>query len=218
MDLVIKTMKYRKAHNILRPDMINMLMEARYSEASNKSSKYQWDDTEMAAQCLLFFFAGFESVSSLLSFAAYELMENPEVQERLFEEITEISENLEDGEQLTYEILQQKMPYLDMVISEVLRKWPPTLATDRVCTKDISYELDGGKKVELTPGDSLWFPIIALHMDSKYWSEPEKFIPERFSAENKEDIKPFTYIPFGVGPRNCIGMYREDFLIEEITL
>lgn len=50
-------------------------------------------------------------------------------------------------------------------------------------------------------------PIMAIHHDSKYYSNPEKFDPERFSDVNKQNIKPCTYLPFGLGPRNCIGMY-----------
>lgn len=105
---------------------------------------------------------------------------------------------------VTYEALQ-KMSYLDQIISEVLRKWPGTLAIDRLCNKDVTYELENGEKLEIKAGEAVWFPINALHMDEKYWPHPQKFDPERFNEENKKEIVPFTYIPFGVGPRNCIS-------------
>ncbi|XP_013101419.2 probable cytochrome P450 9f2 [Stomoxys calcitrans] len=205
MNLVMNTMAYRKQHNVVRPDMINMLMEAQGllgKEKPNKG-KYKWTDTDMVAQCLLFFIAGYETVSSLMCFTALELMFNPKIQEKLYEEISKVSQELGD-QPLTYEVIQN-MTYLDMIISEVLRKWPGTLAVDRVCSKEISYDLDNGQKLTINAGDAVWFPINALHMDAKYWPEPEKFMPERFSEENKEKIMPFTYMPFGVGPRNCIG-------------
>lgn len=59
--------------------------------------------------------------------------------------------------------------------------------------------------MEIEPKQLIAFPIHAIHMDEKYFPEPEKFDPERFSDDNKHDIKPGTYLPFGIGPRNCIG-------------
>lgn len=51
----------------------------------------------------------------------------------------------------------------------------------------------------------LWIPIMGLHRDEKYYSNPERFDPERFNDENKTNITPYSYLPFGTGPRNCIG-------------
>lgn len=77
--IVFHSMNYRLQHNIHRADMINMLMEA--------SDAHKWNDIELSAQCLLFFFAGFETMATVMSFTAHELMENPEIQEKLYEEI-----------------------------------------------------------------------------------------------------------------------------------
>lgn len=62
-----------------------------------------------------------------------------------------------------------------------------------------------GNKVTVNKGDKIWIPAHSLHRDPKYFPEPDKFDPERFSDENKHNIQPYTYLPFGVGPRNCIG-------------
>lgn len=59
--------------------------------------------------------------------------------------------------------------------------------------------------MEIKEGQIIGFPVQGIHMDKRYYSEPEKFDPERFNEENKHNIKPYTYLPFGVGPRNCIG-------------
>lgn len=59
--------------------------------------------------------------------------------------------------------------------------------------------------LQLKVGDGVWLPCFAIQNDPKYFPNPEKFDPERFSDENKDKIQPFTYFPFGVGPRNCIG-------------
>ena len=87
--------------------------------------------------------------------------------------------------------------------TETLRMYPPGGAVDRICTR--RYTLKANPPLELFPGDTLLIPIMGLHHDPKYYKDPEKFDPERFSDENKHNINPFAYVPFGVGPRSCIG-------------
>ncbi|XP_055381582.1 probable cytochrome P450 9f2 [Condylostylus longicornis] len=198
--LVIDAMKYREVNGIIRPDMINMLMEARKNP--EKSHNREWNDDEIVAQCFIFFLAGFETSSNAMCFAAHELMENRDIQEKLIEEIDDVREQL-NGESISYETLN-KMKYLDMVVSETLRKWPGALATDRVCVKPYVLKYDD-RKLELDINDVCWVNISGLHYDPENFPDPEKFDPERFSDENKSNIKPYTYLPFGVGPRNCIG-------------
>lgn len=228
--LVLDTMKHRTAHGIVRPDMIQLLMESKKgslkldeSETAigtgdgfatvaesmeNRrlgNSKRVWTDDDYTSQCFLFFLAGFETSSTLMCLAVHELAVNKDVQMRLVDEIDEVRQQL-NGKPLSYEVLQ-KMPYLDMVVSETLRKWPPVVATDRACT--IPYQLvneSNGQKINFNRGDGIWIPILGLHRDPNYFPNPDLFDPERFSVENRNNIRPFTYIPFGVGPRNCIGM------------
>ncbi|EDV92623.1 probable cytochrome P450 9f2 [Drosophila grimshawi] len=203
--LVLDAMKYRVENNIVRPDMINMLMEASGMVQSDKEKSgpvRDWSDRDIVAQCFVFFFAGFETSAVLMGFTAIELMANEDVQERLYEEVMQVDSDLEGG-QLTYEAIMG-MKYMDQVVSEVLRKWPAAIAIDRECNKDITYVLDG-KNVEIKRGEAVWLPVCALHRDPKYFENPEKFDPERFNEENKDKIKPFTYFPFGMGQRNCIG-------------
>jgi len=90
-----------------------------------------------------------------------------------------------------------------MYYLETLRYYPPAVMTDRGCVKD--YKVPGTELV-IKKGDGIFIPILGLHHDEKYWPEPEKFIPERFSPENKGKINQYTFLPFGQGPRNCIGM------------
>ncbi|ERL95684.1 hypothetical protein D910_00114, partial [Dendroctonus ponderosae] len=89
----------------------------------------------------------------------------------------------------------------------ILRKWPPSAAVDRVVTQPYTIEPvnDNEKPVNLKIGDVIWIPIFAYHRDPENFQNPTKFDPERFSDENKINIKPYTYLPFGAGPRNCIG-------------
>lgn len=222
---VLETMALRKIKNIVRPDMINILMQVRdgslktqaeektkdgfatveESDVGKMAVQRIWTDDELVAQCFLFFVAGFETSSTVLSFGAYELVANPDVQQKLYEEILDTNESL-NGKRISYDALQ-KMTYLDQFICEALRKWPPAVQVDRECGKDYVY--DDGKRppFKIEKGGSFVFPIYGIHHNPDYFPDPEKFDPERFSEENKDSIIPGTYIPFGVGPRNCIGKH-----------
>nr|CAD7416316.1 unnamed protein product [Timema poppensis] len=84
--------------------------------------------------------------------------------------------------------------------------YPPASAMDRVCVKPYWIPPSGNQPgMAFREGDILEIPIFGLHRDKEYFPEPDKFDPERFSNENKHKIKPFSFIPFGIGPRSCIG-------------
>ncbi|XP_055297251.1 probable cytochrome P450 9f2 [Sitodiplosis mosellana] len=222
--MVLDTMAEREKKHIVRADMINILMQVRSGNlkhqveeahdddagfATVKESnigkgpvKRSWTDDEIVAQCFIFFAAGFDTVSTLMSFLSYELAINQDVQKTLYEEIREVNKTL-NGTRLTYDTLS-KMKYLDQVISEALRKWPPAIFTTRKCTKDYDLDLDGNK-VLIERGNVVFLPICSIHHDSKFYENPEHFDPERFNDENKHKINPGAYLPFGIGPRNCIG-------------
>ncbi|KAL0892689.1 hypothetical protein ABMA27_014408 [Loxostege sticticalis] len=225
--LVLDTMQDREARNILRPDMIHLLMEAKkgklvHDEKSTKDPdagfatveesvvgkkkiNRAWTDDDLVAQAFLFFVAGFETVSSAMTFALYELAVNPDVQERLVAEIKE--HHAKNGGKFDFNSIQN-MTYMDMVVSEVLRLWPPAIATDRTCIKDYNLGKPNSQATQdyyIRKGEGLVIPVWAFHHDPEFFPNPEKFDPERFSEENKHKIKPFTYLPFGHGPRNCIG-------------
>lgn len=224
--MVLGNIKTREENGIFRPDMINLLMEVKqgvYKQNDEEEShanigfatveesnvgkatvKREWNDDEIVAQCFLFFIAGFDTSSTLLSFMGYELATNPAIQQKLYEEIVEMNETL-SGKPLNYDSLQ-KMQYMDMVLSETLRMWPPAGLTDRFCVKDYVYN-DGNTKFVMEKGRFFWIPIFALHHDPNYFPNPETFDPERFGNDNKDNIIPGTYLPFGVGPRNCIGIH-----------
>lgn len=109
------------------------------------------------------------------------------------------------GRPLTYEALTS-MKYLEAVISETLRKWPQVPLVHRVCTKDINIEdPESGKTIRLKTGDAIQVSAVGIHRDPKYYPDPMRFDPERFNDENKKSIPANTYMPFGLGPRMCIG-------------
>lgn len=211
--IIRDTINARIQGNIYRPDLINILMQASQGNDINQeandyqtidqSMKNAWTEDELMGQSFLFFFAGFETSSTMLSFLSYELAVNPNIQERLYEEIKATEECL-NGAPVDYDTLQ-KMKYLDQVTSETLRKWSPSTTTDRICVKDYTYD-DGQTKFHIEKGTNIYIPLYGFHQDPKYFSDPDRFNPERFSDENKATIISGTYIPFSIGPRNCIGM------------
>lgn len=85
---------------------------------------------------------------------------------------------------------------------ESLRKYPPVPVLDRECSRP--YKIPGTDAV-LEQGVHVHIPVYALHRDPEYYPNPEKFDPERFTEENKKARPQFTYLPFGDGPRICIG-------------
>lgn len=92
-----------------------------------------------------------------------------------------------------------------MYIAETLRKSPIAGFLDRECTKPYTIEPiePNEKPLHLQPGDNIWIPIIGIHNDPDYYPEPNRFNPERFRDDT--NLIPYTYLPFGLGPRNCIG-------------
>uniref|UniRef100_A0A6P7G998 Cytochrome P450 9e2-like n=1 Tax=Diabrotica virgifera virgifera TaxID=50390 RepID=A0A6P7G998_DIAVI len=223
MDLINRTVRTREEKGIVRPDMIHLLMEAKKGiqqkeekvidtgfavveevDLGNGKGAKEITNIDIAAHAMVFFFAGFDGVSSLMCFTTYELAVNPDIQNRLREEIEETLR--ECNGKLTYEGLL-KMKYLDMVVSETLRKWPIAVMADRICTRSytIPPTTPEEKPLFLEKDTLLLFPIWAIHRDPAFYENPDRFDPERFNDENKSKINPYTYLPFGIGPRNCIG-------------
>lgn len=131
------------------------------------------------------------------------MAKNQDVQQELYQEIEEVMASL-DGKPVTYELLH-KMKYLDCVISEGLRMYPPAVQSDRCCSKPIDLDLGNGKTIHINKGEVIGLPIYNIQHDPDYFPNPEKFDPTRFNEENKSSIVVGSYLPFGIGPRACIG-------------
>ncbi|KAL5292988.1 hypothetical protein ACFFRR_011635 [Megaselia abdita] len=192
LKVVRENIDYREKNNIKRNDFFNLLLEIKNSSSMKME--------ELAAQCFVFFLAGFETSSSTMGFCLYELAFNQDMQEKLREEIQEgLKKN--NGE-LSYETMKE-MKYLEQVVKETLRKYSILPNLVRMPIED--YPVPNSNFV-IEKGVSLVIPVDAIMNDPEIYPDPEKFDPERFTRENIESRHQMTWLPFGDGPRNCIGL------------
>ncbi|KAL1005397.1 hypothetical protein UPYG_G00058570 [Umbra pygmaea] len=181
-----------------RVDFLQLMIDSQKDSHSNTSDGMDkgLSDHEILSQAMIFIFAGYKTSSSTMSFLSYNLATNPDVMTKLQEEIDAVFPNKAP---IQYEALMQ-MDYLDSVLNESLRLYPIAPRLERMAKKTV--EING---IIIPKGCVVMVPTWTLHRDPEIWSEPEEFKPERFSKENKESIDPYSYMPFGAGPRNCIG-------------
>lgn len=159
--------------------------------------KRMMTEDEIVGQAFLFLLAGYETSSNTLAFACYLLAINPDCQEKLQREVDDFYTRHGSADYTNV----QELKYLDMVVCEALRLYPPGFRFARDVEEDCVVNgqfLPKGATLDISAG--------FLHHDPQYWPEPEKFIPERFTPEAKASRHPFVYLPFGAGPRSCVGM------------
>ncbi|XP_017274470.1 thromboxane-A synthase [Kryptolebias marmoratus] len=161
------------------------------------SQRKMMTEDEIMGQAFIFLVAGYETTSNTLAYTCYLLALHPECQRKVHEELDDFFTRHDSPDYTNI----QELKYLDMVVCEALRLYPSIFKITREVAND--YMIKGqlipkGAKVEIL--------TCFLHQDPEHWPEPEKFIPERFTPEAKANRHPFVYLPFGAGPRNCVGM------------
>lgn len=165
-------------------------------------SKNSLDDDEIIANIILFFLAGFETTSSALVHTLFHLAQDQEVQNRLLSEIEKALHGLDITSGQYYETVMSKIPYLDACIKETLRLYPPLPRLERRVNID-GYNLGG---VQLENDQLVTISAFAIMRNPSLFPNSLSYNPERFMPENKHLLTPYTYMPFGDGPRNCVGM------------
>ncbi|CAG9827993.1 unnamed protein product [Diabrotica balteata] len=212
MGIVKSTVSFREKNNIYRRDFLHLMLQLKnkgkvtededFKPVDKKTSEN--DDNflsfnEVAAQCFVFFLAGFETSSTTISFALLELSRNPEIQEKLREEIRSVLKR--HNNEFSYDAIME-MKLLDKVVNETLRMHPPAPALGRVCNAD--YQVPN-TDIVIEKGVRVLIPVIGIHRDPDHYPNPNVFDPERFNEENKAKRHQFAFMPFGEGPRMCIG-------------
>ncbi|UWY29867.1 cytochrome P450 [Flavobacterium sp. TR2] len=170
-------------------DLLNMLLETRYEDTGEGMSVEQLID-----EIKILFIAGHETTANALTFTLQLLGSHLDIQQKVFEEILKVeSESADAVEQL------QKMTYINAVLNESMRLYPPAWITDRQNVED-----DVLGKFSIKKGTLIGVSFYELHRNPKYWNNPDKFDPDRFLGEQKKHSMQYFY-PFGAGPRMCIG-------------
>uniref|UniRef100_A0A1I8Q6H7 Cytochrome P450 n=1 Tax=Stomoxys calcitrans TaxID=35570 RepID=A0A1I8Q6H7_STOCA len=201
---VRQVVKDRETSGLKRNDLVDLLVSLK-KEAAAAGEDESLTMENLVGHSLMLVAAGNETSSTVIACALYELALHPNIQERLRHEILETV--LEGEGQISYDRLNE-MEYLRMVVDEILRKYPVLPLLDRrymAADKKTGYSLKPYYDYEIPHGMPVYISTYALHYDQKYWPNPTQFDPERFSAENRKTINPSVYLPFGNGPRNCVG-------------
>ncbi|XP_059610505.1 cytochrome P450 6a2-like [Phlebotomus argentipes] len=198
MRIIKDTVKHRESGKVDRNDFVKLLLQVKNNKENSVGNKMTFN--EMAAQAFIFFVGGYETTSMTMQYCCGELARNQDMQERVRQEVREVLKKY-NGE-LTYEAVHE-LTYLKQCIDETLRMYPPGFNLFRAATND--YKVPNSSLL-IPKGMQIFIPVYAIHMDPEIYPNPHIFDPERFSAENVQNRHPMAHIPFGDGPRNCIGM------------
>ncbi|XP_041974729.1 cytochrome P450 6k1-like [Aricia agestis] len=182
-------------------DLVNHLLQLK---ENLKLPVHDHSDPEMAdklmlAQAAVFILGSVETSSTTLSYLMHELAHHPEEQETLYEEIRQTLAKT-GGDVLQYQELME-MKYLSACIYETLRKYPPVSYLDRKC--DRTFTLNDDLTIEA--GTPVFLNLLAIHYNENIYPEPKRWNPERFRNVADGDNLNYTFLPFGEGPRFCIG-------------
>jgi cytochrome P450 len=180
----------RRRHPTESADLLSMLLDARDEETGEGMS-----DEQLRVEVTTFLLAGQETTSLALTWTWYLLSQHPHARQKLEDEIDSVL----DGRPPEYADLAS-LPYTRMVVDEAMRLYPPAWGFSRQALNDDTL---GGFRL---PRGWLAFVVpYVLHRLPAYWKDPDTFDPERFSPERSAERPKFVYLPFGAGPRQCIG-------------
>ncbi|XGW28067.1 hypothetical protein V3C99_008127 [Haemonchus contortus] len=209
LDVLERLFDDRKKGNQLKYNdffqiLLNSLVEDTHKKPNEDETEYKLPNTakglskgDILGQAFMFVLAGFETTPAALHLTVYMLAVHRDFQKRCREEIERVCGKKDD---ISYEMLSE-MKYLEQCISETLRMYPPVVRTNRLCTKNVTV-----KGIEMKEGCVFTIPIRAIQYNEDFYPSPNDFDPERWSSSNRSNRDPLTYLPFGYGPRNCIGM------------
>jgi len=188
---IYRMIRERRASGEDRGDLLSMLLLAQDTEGDGTSMS----DAQLRDEALTIFLAGHETTANALTWTWYLLSQHPEVEARLHSEL----DSTLAGRLPTYENLPA-LPYTRMVLAESMRLYPPAWAIGRRALEDFAA---GGFTVPA--GSVVLMSQYIMHRDSRFFPEPERFDPERWTPEHQAERPKFSYFPFGGGARVCIG-------------
>ena len=197
--IAYRIIRERRADGNMNGDLLSMLMQARDDDGTSMTDK------QLRDEAITFLLAGHETTALSLSWAWYLLSQNPEAEQKLHQELQQVlggrAPEAADMPQLTY---------TEKVIKEAMRLYPPGWAVARTALKDCQV---GGYR--LRRGDNVVISQWVMHHDARFFTNPEKFDPDRWSPDRTATVPKYAYFPFGAGPRGCVG---QSFAMMEATL
>ncbi|MEO0896730.1 MAG: cytochrome P450 [Bacteroidota bacterium] len=190
----------RKEEGVGNRDLMDMLLSAKDAETELPLSR-----EELRQELIGLYAAGHETSANGLTFTLMLLAQHPDILQKVIDEVDKVL----GKEKIQFAHLRE-LTYLKQVIDESLRMYPPAWVIGREALQD-----DQIGELSLRPGHSITIFIYGLHRNPEYWPDPEKFDPERFSPENIKNRPSHVYLPFGAGPRLCVG---NQFAIVEMQI
>lgn len=204
VDNLRKVISYRRKNPNKRfVDMLQLMLDAAELDENdirldNNSTSKSLTDDEIVGNGMTFVIAGFETTANALGYTFYLLAKYEEVQDKLRSELNDFYAQHPEN---PYDVVVG-VDYLDQVLNESMRIYPPVVTfVSRHCASTIT--ING---LTIPQGIDVQAPVYQIHHDPELWPNPEVFDPSRFAPENKDGIHPMAFIPFGAGPRNCVGM------------
>lgn len=189
-NVIFEIIEKRRKSSFQYDDLLSRLMNSRDEE-----SVTQMDDKQLRDEVMTVFLAGHETSANVLTWTLYFLSKYPETEYKVYEEI---KNNL--GERIVVYDDLPKFVYTTQVLKEIMRLYPPVWLLGR---QSIEEDFIDGFKIP--KGMHLRISPYVLHRHPKFWNNPEKFDPDRFVNDKEKKLHKFAYIPFGAGPRLCIG-------------
>ncbi len=167
-------------------DLLDMLLATKYEDGTGMTIE------QLIDECLILFVAGHETSANTMTWILIEIFKHPNVMHKVVDEVMRASDD-------PWERLGQ-LTYTEQVIKETLRLFPPAWALDRYALEDDNYNVYTVQK------DCMILMLVyGIHRNPRLWEAPNEFRPDRFSPEEVKNIKNGSYLPFGAGPRYCIG-------------
>jgi cytochrome P450 len=207
LDSVVYSMIKEHRENLDKghKDLLDTLLQAQDEEAGIG----RMTDLQLRDEVMTIFLAGHETTANALTWTLYLLSQNPTVEKRLHEELSSV---LGDEDKFVGPTISdvQKLGYTNKILTESLRLYPPAWTIGRQAIND--YKV--GNYV-IPSGSIILMSQYVMHRDPRYYHEPDRFYPERWTQEFKSRLPRFSYFPFGGGIRSCVG---ESFALMEATL
>lgn len=190
-DIIYRIINQRRASGQVEDigDLLSMLLLAEDEDGQHMTDEQARDEV------VTLFLAGHETTANALNWTWYLLSQNPDAEARLHDELDHVL----NGSPPTLADLE-RLPYTEMVIKESIRLYPPAWILGRQAIDAV--EIAG---YPLRKGDQINGVTFFVHRDPRWWPQPERFLPERFATENESNLYKRAYLPFGGGPRICIG-------------